>query len=86
MDEKVLKMWAFVKCSPNRISILKALNQDVPKTPTDLSKETGMRPQNVSNYLIPLNEKRIVKCINDEMTKPRYYTLTKTGKEIIDNL
>ena len=37
-------------------------------------------------YLIPLNEKKIVKCINDEVTKPRYYTLTKAGKEIIDNL
>ena len=86
LNRTILQKWAFVKGSSYRVEILKILAACKMETPTGIAKKAGLRPQNISSYLIQLKDEGIVECVNDEVTKPRFYTLTKVGNEIFKNL
>ena len=56
------------------------------KMPTEIAKETGYRITLVSNTLHDLKQKKLVVCINEELTKGRLYKITEDGKEILEYL
>lgn len=74
-----------VRKSTYRIKVMKALHHTF-KTPTALSKETGIVLNHISNVLIDLKETGLVECINEEARKGRLYRLTGDGDRIMDIL
>lgn len=85
MDDEMLKKVAYVNISSYRNRTVKALKDDI-KTPTEISRDTGINRAHMSNVLRELKECEIVECINEEVRKGRIYRLTGTGEEIADHL
>ena len=80
-----MKIFARVNISSYRNKTVKSLQNDV-KTPTEISKATGIRRTHMSNVLRDLKETGIVECINEEVKRGRLYRLTPLGEEIAENL
>ena len=72
----------YVKKSQYRSKILKSLSDDV-KMPSQISKDTGIVQNHISNSLRQLKEHELIECINPEVRKGRLYRLTDEGEEII---
>ena len=72
----------YVKRSQYRSKILKSLSDDV-KMPSQISKDTGIVQNHISNSLRQLKEHELIECINPEVRKGRLYRLTDEGEEII---
>lgn len=85
MDDETLKKIAYVNISSYRNKTVKALQNEV-KTPTDISKDTGINRSHMSNVLRELKQSGIVECVNEEVRKGRIYRLTSTGEEIVEHL
>ncbi len=58
----------------------------IPNTPTQLAKKLKGDRSSVSRVLLYLQEKGLVKCINDKDRVGRIYTLTDKGKKVYDVL
>ena len=54
--------------------------------PIEISRKTGLHPNNVSKKLKDLKEHEIVYVINPEYHVPKLYRLTERGKNIIQLL
>lgn len=85
VSDELLKKIAYVKCSKNRVKIIKSL-EDTIKIPTKICDDTGIKINHVSIILRELKEAGIVECINEEAVRGRIYRLTSTGEEIVKNL
>ena len=85
MDDETLKLFAFIKVSPYRVEILRALENES-KTPTQLSKDVDTRVFYVSKILKDLKDRDIVECINEDNRKFRFYQLTGRGNELLQYL
>lgn len=85
MDDDVLTKYGYIKASSYRIKIMFALINGV-KTPTDISNESGIRPNHISKVLRELKDVGAVECINEKARKGRLYRLTSLGEDIMDEL
>lgn len=85
MDDETLKKFAYVNISSYRNRTVKSLQNEI-KTPTEISRDTGINRSHMSNVLRELKQSGIVECINEEVRKGRIYRLTGTGEEIADYL
>ena len=85
MDDEILKKIAYVNISSYRNRTVKSLRNEI-KTPTEISRDTGINRSHMSNVLRELKESEIVECVNEEVRKGRIYRLTGTGEEIADHL
>jgi len=81
----MLEELSFVKASSYRKKVLKSL-MEYPKTPTQISDETKIHRNNISNTLKELKQYNIVKCINPEVRKGKLYRLTDKGNELVKNI
>jgi len=64
--------------------ILECLNSsDRPVTPLEISKTTDVARSNVSTKLGQLRKMNLVKCVNPETRKWRFYTITEKGREVL---
>ena len=61
-------------------------NLIIPNSPTRLAKKLNGDRSSVSRVLLYLQEKGLVRCINEDYKKGRIYTLTDKGKEIYNIL
>lgn len=75
----------YVKNSTYRINVIKAIGSDV-KTPTEISKDSGVLRSHLSNVLRNLKEKELVECLNPTARKGRLYRLTDDGFEVLKNI
>lgn len=73
--------YSFIIASSYRKRILEAL-QDPPKTPSEISKITGIHKGNVSKVLGELRKKGFVECLTPLSRKGRIYNLTMKGKNV----
>ena len=71
---------SFVNSSKNRKLILFKL--DKPITPTSLAKMVSLHRSVISRSLLGLGKKGLVKCLNPESKKERYYKITNRGLEV----
>ncbi|MBE6499559.1 MAG: winged helix-turn-helix transcriptional regulator [Methanobrevibacter thaueri] len=83
MDDELLEIYVFVSISSYRVKTLKALYKGN-KTPTEISKDSNIRVNHISNVLSDLKKYGLVICINEEKRKNRIYTLTDLGKKIMN--
>ena len=85
MDDETLKIFAKVHISSYRHKTVQSLKGDV-KTTTEISNDTGIRRNHMSNVLRDLKDNGVVECVNEEAKRGRLYRLTSLGDEIADNL
>ena len=83
MDDKTLIMIVYIRNAPTREKVLKSFIDEDFLRPIQISKKTGIHPNNVSKKLKDLRELELVYVINPEYTIPRLYRLTEKGKNII---
>ncbi|WP_299524148.1 MarR family transcriptional regulator [uncultured Methanobrevibacter sp.] len=84
-DEHTWEIVGFIKVSPSRYKTIKTLNEDY-KMPSEIAKETNLRPTQVSNALNDLKRKELVICLNENAKKGRLYKATKLGLKILEIL
>lgn len=76
----------YIQASTYRCKVVRALDQDSIKTPTNISKATGIRVNHLSKTLSELKCRHIVECLNENSRKGRLYKLTNKGRKILDNM
>ena len=75
----------YIEKSQYRSKILKSLSNDA-KMPSQISRDTGIIQNHISNTLRQLKEHDLVECINPEVRKGRLYRLTDNGEDVVKNL
>lgn len=83
MDDDTLILLAYIKNAPTREKVLKSFEGEDYLRPIQISRKTGLHPNNVSKKLKDLRELELVYVINPEYAIPRLYRLTEKGKNII---
>ena len=83
MDDETLIMIAYINNAPTREKVLKSFEGEDFLRPIEISRKTGLHPNNVSKKLKDLRELELVYVINPEYAIPRLYRLTEKGKNII---
>jgi len=68
--------------SENRQKVLKLL--DVPLTPSHIAKKLKMSLTHASKVVRELENKKLIKCLNEEFKVGRIYKRTKEGNEILN--
>lgn len=64
---------------------MKDLEDDV-KIPSQIAKDSEIRPNHISKVLSELKSHELVECINEEVRKGRLYRLTPKGDEIVKKI
>lgn len=82
MDEKTVN---YVKKSSYRLKVLQTIGEDV-KMPNEISRESGILQNHISNVLKQLRDKDLVECINPEVRKGRLYRANENGLEVLKKL
>ena len=82
MDEKIVY---YVEKSSYRKRVLQTIGEDV-KMPNEISKESGIIQNHISNVLKQLKDKDLVECINPEVRKGRLYRANSNGLEVLKKL
>jgi len=75
----------YIEKSKYRSKVLKTLANNA-KMPSEISKDTGIVQNHISNTLRQLKDHNLVECINPEVRKGRLYRLTDDGEEIVHKL
>ena len=75
----------YVSSSKYRTNVMKALKEGG-KMPKELSEDTCILQNHMSNVLRQLKEHGLVVCINPEVCKGRVYRLTDKGEEVVENI
>ena len=83
MDDETLILLAYIRNAPTREKVLKSFKDEDFLRPIEISRKTGLHPNNVSKKLKDLRELELVYVINPEYAIPRLYRLTEKGKNII---
>lgn len=84
-DDEIWSLVGWVKVSPNKTKIIKALDENI-LTPTEIGKITGLRTHQVSMNLQYMKEKNIVVCLTENNRKGRLYKNTELGLKILKKL
>jgi len=85
LSDKILIEISYVQISKYRTKVVKALDGEV-KIPTQIARDSDIRPNHISTVLSELKSHELVECINPEVRKGRLYRLTDKGDEIVKNL
>lgn len=83
--DEILSEISYVKMSTYRLRVVESLGLDV-KMPSEISKDSEVYQNHISNVLRQLKDHDLVECINPEMRKGRLYRLTPKGLEVFENI
>jgi len=75
----------YIEKSKYRSKVLKTLANNA-KMPSEISKDTGIVQNHISNTLRQLKDHDLVECINPEVRKGRLYRLTDYGENVLTKL
>jgi DNA-binding MarR family transcriptional regulator len=76
---------SFVMRGKIRKNVLKSL-QKKPNTPTAIAHIINAHRSTTSRAILALEKKGLVKCITPDQKMCRFYQLTDSGKEVLENL
>ncbi len=82
LDDELIDLISFVQMSSYREKILTDLMEKI-KTPSKLSKSTGIKMSHISTVLKELKDKNLIECLNPNKRQGRLYTTTKLGKKVL---
>lgn len=78
---------SFILGSPLCKKILETLlASDKPLAPIQISRKTNIAQSNISTKMKPLVKRGLVKCINPEARKWRFYTATSKGRSVFKEI
>lgn len=85
ISDEILILKTYVETSTYRLRVMKSM-EGTPKTPTNIARDSKIRPNHTSNTLKQLKSKKLVECMNEDMRKGRLYRLTDAGKLVCSYL
>ena len=85
LSDEMLKEISYVKISTYRTKVMKSLDDEV-LIPTQIARNSEIRPNHISKVLAELKAHELVECINPEVRKGRLYRLTDKGDDIVKNI
>ena len=85
LTDEILTEISYVEISSYRKKVMKSLDGEV-LIPTQIAKNSEIRPNHISKVLAELKAHELVECINPEVRKGRLYRLTSKGDEIVKNI
>lgn len=81
LSDEELDLYGYVSSSKRRISVVTVL-KDNPMTPKQISNNTDIRLNHVSNVLSELSGEDLVACVNPDRKRGRVYKLTDVGERV----
>jgi len=75
---------SFIMRNKNRKKVFSIL--DKPKIPTQISKELQLNIGYVSNIIIELLNRKLIKCLSPNEKRYRFYQITKKGKNLLEKV
>ena len=85
LTDEILTEISYVEISSYRKKVMKSLDGEV-LIPTQIARNSEIRPNHISKVLAELKAHELVECINPEVRKGRLYRLTDKGEKIIKEL
>ena len=85
LTDEMLTEISYVEISSYRKKVMKSLDGEV-LIPTQIARNSEIRPNHISKVLAELKAHELVECINPEVRKGRLYRLTDKGDELVKNL
>lgn len=83
-EEELYRLKAYLDRSKNRRKILEILKKEnQPMKPTEISKKIEVHRTTVSKRLADLKEEELVKVLNPEDNRNRYYKITQKGEKLL---
>lgn len=81
-DNDLWKMASWIMISSYRNRVMVALGNKL-KTPSVLSRETGIKINHISKTLAELKQNGLIICINEDAKKGRLYQITDLGFQVV---
>ena len=85
LTDEILKEISYVEISSYRKKVMKSLDGEV-LIPTQIERNSEIRPNHISKVLAELKAHELVECINPEVKKGRLYRHTDKGDQVVKNL
>lgn len=85
LSDEMLTEISYVQISSYRKKVMKSLDGEV-LIPTQIAKNSEIRPNHISKVLAELKAHELVECINPEVRKGRLYRLTDKGDNVVKNI
>jgi DNA-binding MarR family transcriptional regulator len=83
-EEEYYRLKSYLDRSKNRRKILELLNEkEEALRPTDISDELEVQRTTVSERITDLKNEGLVKLLNPEDNRNRYYKISEKGKELV---
>jgi len=79
----MIKGISLLKNSEYRKKILESLSNANYLTPSEISENTKIRLNHVSNFLKDLKENKLIICLNEGEKRGRLYQITDLGKRVV---
>ena len=86
LNDEMLTEMSYVKISTYRTKVMKSLDDGEVLIPTQIARNSDIRPNHISKVLAELKAHELVECINPEVRKGRLYRLTPKGNELVKNI
>ena len=86
LSDEMLTEISYIKISKYRTKVMKSLDEGEVLIPTQIARNSDIRPNHISKVLAELKAHDLVECINPEVRKGRLYRLTDKGDEIVKNI
>jgi len=83
MDKEMIKGISLLKNSEYRKKILESLSNFSYLTPSEISENTKIRLNHVSNFLKDLKDNKLILCLNEGDKRGRLYQLSELGRKVI---
>jgi len=84
MSNTYWELIGFVKRSENRIKVMELLT--FPLMPSEVGKKMQISLTHASKIIRELYKKRLVNCLNDNLSVGRIYKLTKKGQRVLKEI
>lgn len=75
---------SFIVRNKNRKRVFNTLEK--PKTPTQISKELQLNIGYVSNIIIELLNRKLIKCLSPNEKRHRFYRITTKGQDVLKGI
>lgn len=85
LTDEILTEISYVEISSYRKKVMKYLDGEV-LIPTQIARNSEIRPNHISKVLAELKAHELVECINPEVRKGRLYRHTEKGEQVVKNL
>ena len=79
----MIKGISLLKNSEYRKKILGSLSNANYLTPSEISENTKIRLNHVSNFLKDLKDNKLIICLNEGEKRGRLYQITDLGKKVV---